>query len=66
MKKVLVFLCFIASSLMAKPIIAVSIPMQAEFIEKIAGEEYDISVLVEKGTNPSFFIIFSWFMCNHE
>lgn len=55
MKKVLVFLCFIASSLMAKPIIAVSIPMQAEFIEKIAGEEYDISVLVEKGTNPHDF-----------
>ncbi len=55
MRKILLFLCFMVGSLAAKPIIAVSIPMQAEFVEKIAGEDYDITTLVEKGTNPHDF-----------
>ncbi len=39
----------------AKPIIAVSIPMQKEFIEKIAKEEYEVIALVKPGINPHDF-----------
>lgn len=55
MRKILLILCIVIQGLAAKPIIAVSIPMQAEFVEKIAGGEYEITTLVEKGVNPHDF-----------
>ena len=55
MKKFL--LCFVVfyQMLFAKEIIALSIPMQGEFVKEIAGEEYEILSLVKVGTNPHDF-----------
>lgn len=55
MKKLLILFLLTLQSLVAKPILAVSIPMQEEFIQKIAGMEYEIISLVEKGVNPHDF-----------
>ena len=55
MKKLLILFLLALQSLVAKPILAVSIPMQEEFIQKIAGMEYEIISLVEKGVNPHDF-----------
>ena len=55
MKKLLILFLLALQSLVAKPILAVSIPMQEEFIQKIAGMEYEIITLVEKGVNPHDF-----------
>ncbi|OCR06545.1 ABC transporter [Helicobacter pullorum] len=55
MKKLLILFLLALQSLVAKPILAVSIPMQEEFIQKIAGVEYEIISLVEKGVNPHDF-----------
>ncbi|MDE5591627.1 MAG: zinc ABC transporter substrate-binding protein [Helicobacter sp.] len=51
---VLVWMFFIAT-MSAKPIIAVSIPMQKEFIQKIVGEEYEVVCLIKPGVNPHDF-----------
>ncbi|HJF83883.1 metal ABC transporter solute-binding protein, Zn/Mn family [Helicobacter pullorum] len=55
MKKLLILFLLTLQSLVSKPILAVSIPMQEEFIQKIAGMEYEIISLVEKGVNPHDF-----------
>ncbi|MDE5602329.1 MAG: zinc ABC transporter substrate-binding protein [Helicobacter sp.] len=55
MAKILISLLMFAGVMMAKPIIAVSIPMQKEFVEKIAKGEYEVIALVKPGTNPHDF-----------
>ncbi|WP_300842736.1 zinc ABC transporter substrate-binding protein [Helicobacter sp. UBA3407] len=39
----------------ARQIIAVSIPMQQEFVQKIVGEQYEVFALIESGINPHDF-----------
>ncbi|WP_416861700.1 metal ABC transporter solute-binding protein, Zn/Mn family, partial [Helicobacter ganmani] len=53
--KFLISLLMFAGVMMAKPIIAVSIPMQKEFVEKIAKGEYEVIALVKPGVNPHDF-----------
>lgn len=55
MVKILISLLMFAGVMMAKPIIAVSIPMQKEFVEKIAKGEYEVIALVKPGVNPHDF-----------
>ena len=49
MKKLLILFLLALQSLVAKPILAVSIPMQEEFIQKIAGMDMKLSLLWKKG-----------------
>ncbi|MDD2905115.1 MAG: zinc ABC transporter substrate-binding protein [Sulfurimonas sp.] len=46
------FLLLIASSLLAKPIVAVSILPQQTFVQKIAGEHIDVLLMVMPGNSP--------------
>lgn len=55
MVRVLMTLLMFASVMVAKPIIAVSIPMQKEFVEKITKGEYEVITLVKPGVNPHDF-----------
>ncbi|AWI34887.1 metal ABC transporter solute-binding protein, Zn/Mn family [Helicobacter apodemus] len=55
MVRVLMTLLMFAGVMMAKPIIAVSIPMQKEFVEKITKGEYEVITLVKPGVNPHDF-----------
>ncbi|DAB29502.1 MAG TPA: zinc ABC transporter substrate-binding protein [Sulfurimonas sp. UBA12504] len=45
-------LLYIASSLLAKPIVAVSILPQQTFVQKIAGEHIDVLLMVMPGNSP--------------
>lgn len=55
LKKILLLVCLCLNTLFAKEIIAVSLPMQKEFLQKIVGEKYEIITLVEPGVNPHDF-----------
>lgn len=55
MKKILLCCALFLQIVIAKPIIAVSIPMQEEFLRSLVGEEYEIVSLVKVGINPHDF-----------
>lgn len=55
MQKILMFVCLLLNFALAREVIAVSIPMQKEFVEKIAGDFYDVVSLVTPGVNPHDF-----------
>lgn len=55
MRKILVFMCLLLNCAFAKEVIAVSVPMQKEFIEKISGGVYEVVSLVSPGINPHDF-----------
>ncbi|TLD85275.1 ABC transporter [Helicobacter sp. MIT 11-5569] len=57
MKKILIFACLFLNITFAfaRDVVAVSIPMQKEFVGKIAGEFYDVVSLVTPGINPHDF-----------
>ncbi len=52
---ILLLLSQIAFCKEPKPILVVSIPMQQEFIQKIAKDQYEVISLVKQGTNPHDF-----------
>ena len=51
----LLWISQIAFAQEARQIIAVSIPMQQEFVQKIAGDRYEVVSLVKLGMNPHDF-----------
>ncbi|WDL75391.1 zinc ABC transporter substrate-binding protein [Helicobacter winghamensis] len=55
MQKILMFVCLLLNFALAREVIAVSIPMQKEFVEKIAGDSYEVVSLVTPGVNPHDF-----------
>lgn len=55
MKKILIFMCLLINFSIAKEVVAVSIPMQKEFLERIAGDFYEVILLVAPGINPHDF-----------
>ena len=55
MKKILMLVCLLANLAFARDVIMVSIPMQKEFVEKIAGNSYEVVSLVASGVNPHDF-----------
>lgn len=55
MKKIWIFLSILCFSLMAKPIVSVSIPPQAYFLSQIAGNTLQIHTLLPQGTDPHTF-----------
>ncbi|MCI5968110.1 metal ABC transporter solute-binding protein, Zn/Mn family [Helicobacter sp.] len=55
MKKILMFACLLLNFALAREVIVVSIPMQKEFVEKIAGDSYEVVSLVSSGVNPHDF-----------
>ncbi|TLD86543.1 zinc ABC transporter substrate-binding protein [Helicobacter sp. MIT 05-5294] len=55
MKNIFFILCFLCQIAFGREIIVVSIPMQQEFAQKIAGEQYEVVSLVKSGVNPHDF-----------
>ncbi|WP_299548824.1 zinc ABC transporter substrate-binding protein [uncultured Helicobacter sp.] len=55
MKKILIFACLLFNLAIARDVVMVSIPMQKEFVEKIAGDFYEVVSLVTTGVNPHDF-----------
>ncbi|MBX7490851.1 metal ABC transporter solute-binding protein, Zn/Mn family [Helicobacter turcicus] len=55
MKKTLMFMCLLLNLAFARDVIMVSVPMQKEFVEKIAGDSYNVVSLVVPGVNPHDF-----------
>lgn len=55
MQKILMFVCLLLNFALAREVIAVSIPMQKEFVEKITGDSYEVVSLVTPGVNPHDF-----------
>ena len=52
MRKILAFLCLGLVSLMAKPLVSVSILPQEYFVKQIAGDTLEVNVLVGAGADP--------------
>ena len=55
MQKILFVIFLFSGIAFARDVIALSIPMQKEFLQKIAGDSIEAVVLVESGTNPHDF-----------
>ncbi len=56
MKRILLVLLFLSLEIAcARDVIAVSIPMQKEFVQKIAGDSYRVISMVTQGVNPHDF-----------
>lgn len=55
MQKFVFIIFFLSGIAFARDMIALSIPMQKEFLQKIAGDSIEAVVLVESGTNPHDF-----------
>lgn len=58
LKKILLIICLMCACFAENPqreIIVVSLPMQKEFVEKIAGGAFEVVSLVESGVNPHDF-----------
>ncbi|EAH7702436.1 cation ABC transporter substrate-binding protein, partial [Campylobacter upsaliensis] len=55
MKKILLFLFFGFSFLMAKPVVSVSIAPQEFFVKKIAGDSVEINTLLPQNSDEHTF-----------
>lgn len=55
MQKFVFIIFFLSGIAFTRDMIALSIPMQKEFLQKIAGDSIEAVVLVESGTNPHDF-----------
>lgn len=55
MKKAFLILLFLSQIAFSREIIAVSIPVQQEFVQKIVGNKYEVISLVKPGVNPHDF-----------
>lgn len=53
MKKILMLLSIFVVGLVAKPVVTVSIIPEKYFVEQIAGDTVDVSIMVRKGAEPA-------------